>query len=139
MRERLVIPTYRHEPVEMLGDSQKISFKRREGILRSHFHSIANGSNTGTDVGNAIHIHQAVRAFSGDTKQSAGPVVFKAATENPLPVTIKRSGDRIAVLGLDRFRLEMKLQCFSPGRYASSTSFETVLRTASNHWRQPER
>ena len=123
----------------MLGDRQKISFKGREDILRPYFHAITHWRDTGADVGNAIHIHQAVGAFAGDAKQSAGAVVFEAAAENPLSVTIERSGNRVAVLRLERFTLEMKLQRFSPGKYASSTSLETVLRTACNHWRQPKR
>lgn len=67
-------------------------------------------------------------------------MVLKAAAEDALAVAVQRGRDRIAWLRFDHPFMEAEFQPrFSPGKKVSKTSFDTVLRTASSHCRQPER
>ena len=109
--EIFVVPTDGHHPIELLSNGQVIEIQRGPRVLMFHRHPRARWSDAGPDVGNSIHVHQAIRTVAGAAQQPARPVIFEAASENPLTGAIKRRCYRIAFLDGDCFSVKADIHC----------------------------
>src|SRR5687767_12845482 len=99
--EGLVVETGREELPEAVDRRQRIAFQRGKSILVADSHTVARCSHTGADVRDAVDVDQAVRTAARVAEQSAGPVVFEAAGEDPNAVTVERGSDGIPLARFD--------------------------------------
>jgi hypothetical protein len=72
-------------------------------------HSVSYRLDAGADVGNAVHLHQAIGAPAGHAEQAPGPVVLEAAAEYPHARRIQGRRYGVAQVGPDRLAVELEL------------------------------
>ena len=157
----LVVEAYRHQPMEPVEHRKQVQPQGGPSVLVLDLHSRFDWAGTGTDVGLAVHVHQAVGAIAGAAQQTPGTVVLEAAAEfvsagggqgrgygvaleAPDLMAVKFELDRnSAVEDLSRLGIQADRDGLghggqpAPGQKVSRTSLVVVSRLAKNHRRQP--
>ena len=103
-------------------------------------HSGAHGRHAGTNIGYAVHVHQAVGTLARQAKQASRPVVFEAAGKDALTRTIQSGSNGVAGACLDRLASEFKRDGVGGFGHDSSSGekrFENFVGDSVSHRLHP--
>ena len=95
----LVVEANGHQPVHAVEHRERVQLQRRPRVLRPHDCPCRRGHRADTYVRNTVHRHEAVCASPGTAKQSSGPMVLEAATEQPHSCRMHRGSYRVSLEG----------------------------------------
>ena len=99
VNQRFVVKPHRHQVVQSVQHRENVEASGGPGVLALDPEAGGRRHRADADVGDAVHVHEAVGAVAGEAEQAPGTMVFEAAAEDSDAGCVKRRSDGVALAG----------------------------------------